>query len=68
MKLGSGRHRLRALAVVYWEGFVYVTLAQQPATFLPETLAPLRDIVGRYDMSCYQLLRKPRNLGILAPE
>jgi hypothetical protein len=39
-------------------GFVYVTLAQQPATFLPETLAPLRDNVGRYDMSCYQLLRE----------
>jgi hypothetical protein len=43
-----GGHRLRALAVVCWEGFVYVTLAQHPATFLPETLAPLRDnVVGR---------------------
>jgi phenylpropionate dioxygenase-like ring-hydroxylating dioxygenase large terminal subunit len=50
-------HRLCALKVACWEGFVYVTLAQQPAKSLPEALAPLREnVVGRYDMACYQTL------------
>jgi choline monooxygenase len=59
MKAGfdPSQHRLRALQVTDWEGFVYVTLAQQPRSQLPEVLAPLRDrVVGRYDMACYQTL------------
>jgi len=52
-----GEHQLRALQVNCWEGFIYVTLAQQPRSQLQEVLAPLRDeVVGRYDMACYQTL------------
>jgi len=49
------QHRLRPLQVSSWEGFVYVTLAEQPATQPSQALAPLREqVVGRYDMACYQ--------------
>ena len=57
MKAGfdPAQHRLRPLQVSSWEGFLYVTLAEQPATQPGEVLAPLREqVVGRYDMSCYQ--------------
>ncbi len=57
MKTGfdPAQHRLRPLQVSVWEGFLYVTLAQQPATQPREVLAPLREqVVGRYDMACYQ--------------
>lgn len=57
MKTGfdQAEHRLRPLQASVWEGFLYVTLAQQPATQPSEVLAPLRDqVVGRYDMACYQ--------------
>ena len=38
-----------------WEGFVYVSLAENPTTDLKQVLAPLRDqVVGRFDMACYQ--------------
>ena len=48
-------HRLRSLQVATWEGFLYVTLAQQPATLPEEVLAPLKDqVVGRYEMACYR--------------
>jgi len=51
------QHRLRGLQHACWEGFVYVTLAEQPRTQLNDVLAPLREqVVGRYDMSCYQTL------------
>jgi len=50
-----GEHRLRPLQLETWEGFVYVTLAAEPAKSLAEALAPLRDgVVGRYDMACYR--------------
>lgn len=49
------QHRLRSLQVDTWEGFIYVTLAEHPATQLSEVLEPLRsEVVGRYDMACYQ--------------
>lgn len=49
------RHRLRPLQLSTWEGFIYVTLAENPSTQLDEALAPLREqVVGRYDMGCYQ--------------
>jgi phenylpropionate dioxygenase-like ring-hydroxylating dioxygenase large terminal subunit len=57
MKTGfdPAQHRLRPLQVSVWEGFLYVTLAEQPATQPSEVLAPLREqVVGRYDMACYQ--------------
>jgi len=48
-------HGLRALAAEVWEGFVYVTLAEQPAKTVAEALAPFRDeVVGRFDMACYR--------------
>ncbi len=48
-------HHLRALSVACWEGFVYVSLAEEPTTDPARVLAPLTDaIVGRYDMGCYQ--------------
>jgi phenylpropionate dioxygenase-like ring-hydroxylating dioxygenase large terminal subunit len=49
------RHRLRPLQLSTWEGFIYVTLAENPSTQLGEALAPLREqVVARYDMACYQ--------------
>ena len=49
------QHRLRPLQVSVWEGFLYVTLAQQPVTQPHEVLAPLQEqVVGRYDMACYR--------------
>ena len=48
-------HRLRELLVEVWEGFLYATLAENPAKSLAEALAPLRDnVVGRYDMAGYR--------------
>ena len=50
-------HRLRELALSSWEGFVYVSLAEQPRTDLVSELTPLSEkVVGRYDMSAYQTL------------
>jgi choline monooxygenase len=55
----AAQHGLRALQVDCWEGFIYVTLAQQPRSQLAEALEPLRArVVGRYDMSCYQTLSR----------
>lgn len=49
------QHRLRALSLEVWEGFVYVTLALKPAHRVAERLAPLREnVVGRYGMDCYR--------------
>ena len=59
MKAGfdPGQHRLRGLQMNCWEGFIYVTLAEQPQTQLQQVLAPLcEQVVGRYDMTCYQTL------------
>ena len=61
MKTGfdASRHALQRLQAECWEGFIYVTLAEQPRCSLAEALAPLRDeIVGRYDMACYQTLSR----------
>jgi phenylpropionate dioxygenase-like ring-hydroxylating dioxygenase large terminal subunit len=49
------QHALRPLHAEVWEGFVYVTLAEKPEKTVGEALAPLKNnVVGRYDMSCYQ--------------
>ena len=46
---------LKPLKSAVWEGFVYVSLSQNPATDLNQVLEPLREnIVGRYNMSCYR--------------
>ena len=48
-------HRLRRLQCRTWEGFIYVSLAPDPATEPEQVLAPLRDgVVGRFDMACYR--------------
>jgi phenylpropionate dioxygenase-like ring-hydroxylating dioxygenase large terminal subunit len=53
------QHSLRHLRCDVWEGFVYVSLADNPATTPSAALAPLRDsIVGRFDMSCYQTVMR----------
>ena len=55
------QHRLRRLHAETWEGFIYVTLAQDPPRPPGEALAPLRDrIVGRYDMACYRSVLRER--------
>lgn len=52
-------HGLRQLHADVWEGFLYVTLAEQPETRLADVLAPLRNqVVGRYDMACYQTVMR----------
>jgi len=53
------QHSLRTLHSDCWEGFIYVTLAQQPRYQLQDVLEPLRaQVVGRYDMSGYQTLSR----------
>lgn len=48
-------HQLRPLYFEVWEGFIYVTLADNPATRLAEVLAPFKDnVVGRFDMGRYK--------------
>ncbi len=48
-------HTLRTLHCEVWEGFVYVSLAEEPATSLASALAPLKDnVVGRFDMARYR--------------
>ena len=61
MKTGFdvSQHRLRPLHCSSWEGFVYVTLAEQPRSDPATSLAPLREqIVGRFDMACYQTVMR----------
>ncbi len=53
------RHGLLRLHLSIWEGFVYVTLAEQPHKELGDALEPLRaDVVGRYDMACYRTVMR----------
>ena len=50
---------LRALHSEVWEGFIYVSLADNPETSLNKVLTTFRDqIVGRFDMSCYQTIMR----------
>ena len=54
-------HRLHPLAVAVWEGFVYVTLNEDPVTIPKKSLRPLRDnIVGRYNMACYKTVLREK--------
>jgi phenylpropionate dioxygenase-like ring-hydroxylating dioxygenase large terminal subunit len=49
------QHSLRELQADCWEGFIYVSLAPQPAYRPLEVLAPLSEqVVGRYAMPSYQ--------------
>ena len=53
------QHRLRDLHLEVWEGFVYVTLAQQPELTVRERLGKLKtDVVGRFDMACYRTIMR----------
>ena len=53
------QHGLRRLHLETWEGFVYVSLAENPETSLNQVLAPFKEnIVGRFDMSCYQTVMR----------
>ena len=46
---------LRPLHLEIWEGFIYITLADDPAHSVADALAPLHEkIVGRYDMGRYK--------------
>ncbi len=55
----ASKHGLRSLHAEVWEGFLYVTLADNPAKSLSGSLAPLRDnVVGRYDMGCYRTVMR----------
>ena len=55
----STQHGLRLLHLECWEGFIYVSVAEQPQTRLAEVLTPFRDnIVGRFDMACYQTVMR----------
>ncbi len=55
----ASKHGLRPLHVEVWEGFVYVTLADEPAKPVARSLMSLRDnIVGRYDMACYRTVMR----------
>ena len=54
-----GEHRLRPLHAETWEGFVYVTLSENPAHTVADALAGLRDnVVGRFDMACYRTVMR----------
>ena len=49
------QHRLRKLHADTWEGYLFVSLAEQPEIDLQQALQPFRDkIIGRYDMACYR--------------
>lgn len=51
----ASQHGLRALHVDCWQGFVYISVAENPATRLNDVLAPFtQNIIGRFDMACYQ--------------
>lgn len=53
------KNGLRTLKAEVWEGFLYVTLADQPAKSVAEALDPLREgVVGRYDMACYRTVMR----------
>ena len=59
----STQHRLRALQLATWEGFIYVSLAKTPAKRFDEVLALLRDkVVGRYDMASYKTVLRENML------
>ena len=50
-------HKLKPLHCEQWQGFVYVSVADQPTTVPNEVLKPFTDgVVGRYDMGCYQTM------------
>lgn len=49
------QHRLRPLPISCWEGFIFVSLADEPANDLPTSLQPFLDgVVGRFNMAGYQ--------------
>lgn len=65
MEMKSGfdcaHHRLRKLQAANWEGFVFVSLAEQPPSDLQQVLKPFREkIIGRYDMACYQTVLREK--------
>ncbi len=55
----TSEHGLRRLHCEIWEGFVYVSLAEKPATSVTSALEPLREnVVGRFDMACYKTIMR----------
>ncbi len=57
MKLGfePSQYHLRKLILEIWEGFIFVSLSEQPATCLSTVLEPLcEQVVGQFDMGCYR--------------
>ena len=52
------KNGLRPIRTTEWEGFVYVSLSDDPKP-LAKLLQPFRDgIVGRYDMACYHTVMR----------
>ena len=48
------QHRLKSIASDTWEGFIYLSLEENPEPIAPR-LKPLTDnVVGRYGMACYK--------------
>lgn len=48
-------HQLQSVHIEIWEGFVYATLSEHPATKLKNVLKPFRDgVVSQFDMACYK--------------
>ncbi len=55
----ASQHSLKPLRLEVWEGFVYVTLASEPANSVADALAPLREnVVGRFDMAGYRTVAR----------
>ena len=53
------QHRLRKLHADTWEGYVFVSLAEQSSSDLQQALEPFREkIIGRYDMACYRTVMR----------
>ena len=60
------KHGLREISVSTWQGFVYVSLAERPRVNLEQALSPLTEnVVGRYDMGCYQTILREEMQWIL---
>ena len=45
-------HRLQRVGLTEWEGFVFVSLAAEPAPLAP-ALEPLHEVIGRYRLATY---------------
>ncbi len=55
----AAAHKLRPLHAEIWEGFLYVTLNEDPAHSVASVLAPFHEgVVGRFDMARYRTVAR----------